>query len=424
MGARKCELLIRPILKNREMMIHICLLTLSMVIFLIAANFYITKVYESIHHKWEARNMAVLGTILEKSPELEEALIPFYTKEITTDDIQKGYDLAEKYGLSLSLTDINQPYINDALKKIKIGVASFAGLCLLILLFLSIRTFHHIYDQIRDLSLGAEKIMTGDFHVISLRQEEGDLPLLRFQFNQMAERLKNTLDRLGQEKVLLKNLISDISHQLKTPLTSSLMFHDFLIEDPTLENRIDFLNKSKHQLERIHWLIKELLNLSKLESGLIQFQKSCRPIQSTVEEIVLSLQPKIKEKNMTIQFNSLLEEPFYFYHDEKWLGEAIKNILDNAIKYSHPDGEIRIQLERKPNFIILAIRDHGIGISKSDLPHVFERFYQARKDRPAIDGTGIGLALAKSIVGKHDGRIEVKSEGVNKGTAFILTFST
>lgn len=422
MGTRTCGFLTSSILRNKEIKVYLVLLILSIVIFLMAINYYITKVYESVHHEWEVRNMAVLGVILDQQPELEEELVPFYTKEITSEDIQKGNYLAKKYGLSLTLADINRPFINEALEKIRIGITFLAAFCLVILLYLSYRTFDRIYAQIKELSHDAEKIMNGDFDVIPLKQEEGDLPLLRFQFNQMAERLKNTLTRLGQEKVLLKNLISDISHQLKTPLSSSLMFHDFLIEDPNMDNRLDFINKSKQQLERIHWLIKELLNLSKLESGIIQFNKSNSAIHSTVEEVILSLQQKSKKKNITIQFKSL-EEAIYFYHDEKWLGEALKNILENAINYSHPEEEIIIMLERKLNFLIISIKDHGIGISKSDLPHIFERFYQARQDRPSVEGTGIGLALAKLIVGKHNGRIEVRSEGINKGTTFILKFS-
>ncbi|TYR78388.1 HAMP domain-containing histidine kinase [Priestia megaterium] len=421
MGARKCKLLIRSILKNKEFKVHIFLLTLSIVILTSATNYYITKVYESIHHEWESRNMAVLGVILDEKPELEEEVIPLFTKEITREEAQKGYDLAKKYGFSLSLSDINKPFMYETLEKTRISVAFLASLCLIILILLSFRIFHHIYAQIRDLSLGVEKIMNGNFHLISLTQEEGDLPLLRFQFNQMAERLKNTLDRLGQEKVLLKNLISDISHQLKTPLSSSLMFHDFLIDDPDLENRIDFLSKSKQQLERIHWLIKQLLNLSKLESGIIQFNMKNNPIHSTVEEAILSLQQKIETKNISIQFDNF-KEPIYFHHDEKWLGEALKNILNNAIDYSEPHGKITFELERKPNFLSIAIKDQGIGISKDDLPHIFERFYQARLDSPSVEGTGIGLALAKSIVNKHEGRIEVRSAGINKGTTFILTF--
>ncbi|MFT4416181.1 sensor histidine kinase [Fredinandcohnia humi] len=412
--------MIRSTLKNKECKVHILLLTVLIVLSIFAINSYITKVYEGMHQELQSRNMAILGVILDKNPELEDELIPLYTKEITREEVQKGNELAQKYGLSLSSADITKPFINESLREILIGISFWGGGFLLIIFLLALRTFHSIYSQIRDISLGIEKIMNGDFQVISLTQEEGDLPLLRFQFNQMAERLRSTLDRLGEEKLLLKNLISDISHQLKTPLSSSLMFHDFLLDDPNLENRSDFLRKSKQQLDRIHWLIKELLNLSKLESGIIQFTMSNSSINYTIEEVVISLQQKIDEKHLTIQFENF-KEPIYTTHDVKWLGEALKNILNNAIEYSNHHGEITIKLERKRNFLLIAIQDHGIGISKSDLPHVFERFYQARKNRPSVEGTGIGLALTKLIVNKHDGRIEVRSEGINKGTIFTIT---
>lgn len=409
------------IFKNKEFRHHILLLTLLIVIFTLVTNFYITKVYEDIHHEWEEKNLAVVGVILEEKPELEEKLIPLFTKEPTKEEIQLGYDLAKRYGLSLSLEDINQSYMNEALVKVRVGGFLLLGLLFTFLLFFSFITLNHIYRQIRELSLDAEKIMRGDFNMIPLIQEEGDLPLLRFQFNQMADRLKNTLSRLGQEKLFLKALISDISHQLKTPLSSSLMFHDFLIDDPSIEERKDLLNRSKQQLEKINWLIKELLNISKLESGVIQFDRRESKINSTVEEVITSLQQKIDSKNISLYFDDF-EHPIYLNHDERWLGEAIRNIVNNAIDYSNTYGEIRIKLESDAYFVRILIKDKGIGISPVDLPHVFERFYQARKGRPNIEGTGIGLALTKLIVDKHGGRIGVESDGINKGTTFIMTF--
>ncbi|MDZ5471333.1 ATP-binding protein [Bacillus sp. 31A1R] len=413
--------MIHSLVRNREIrLLSVSIVTIT-VFFAFIVSIYTSSVIRGVHSEWEARNVAILGVVFEQHPELEETLMPLYTKNISVEEMQDGRESVKKYGLTDPISHINKPFLEEAMLKINIGLAILICFFLTIILSVSIGIFHRVYSQIRALSYKVEKIMRGDYNISNMiKEEEGDFPLLHFQFHQMSQRLKNTIDLLGQEKILLKNLIQDISHQLKTPLSSSMMFHDLIINELSSLEETDFLIKSRTQLERIHWLIQELLKFSKLESGLVQLEKRVLNINRTILEVISSLDYKIQAKGMKIHYESRAEE-VWINHDERWLGEAIKNIVNNAIDYSPSHSDIYINLVCTSYYLSISIKDQGMGITKEELPNIFDRFYQARNNKARGDGTGIGLSLSKLIVSMHGGRMEVESVGLNKGSTFTIT---
>ena len=235
----------------------------------------------------------------------------------------------------------------------------------------------------------------------------------------MADRLKIAL-KYYKGRIFLKDTISDISHQLKTPLSSLIMLNDLILQDKNMEEEVqrDFLEKTSIQLERMEWLIVNLLKIARIEAGAILFKKDKIKAIEPIKIALSTLSMNIDEKEQNIKIMGNLES--IFYGDKDWTAEAIINIIKNSIEHSEDGGIIEIFLEETPLFTNIIIKDYGEGIDKKDIPHIFERFYKVSSEiKP--DSIGIGLNLSKLIVESQDGTISVKSEK-GEGTEFIVTF--
>jgi signal transduction histidine kinase len=221
---------------------------------------------------------------------------------------------------------------------------------------------------------------------------------------------------LQRDKVQLTEGISDISHQLKTPLTSMMVMAD-LLSDSTLSKakRKEFTKNIQVQLERIEWLVSSLLKLSKLDAGTVQFKKDQVNVRKLIEKSVepLLIPMEIKEQTLIIHG----DEEASFRGDFHWTGEALINVVKNAVEHTEQGGKITIQFSENPLFTEFAVTDNGEGIAKSDLPYVFKRFYKGKN--ASEDSVGIGLAMAHSIITRQNGTLEITSEA-GVGTTFLF----
>ncbi|MEI5907520.1 HAMP domain-containing sensor histidine kinase [Bacillus spongiae] len=274
------------------------------------------------------------------------------------------------------------------------------------------------YRELATLSGYLRQISSGDYTLDVRDNREGELSILKDNIYKMTRKLSEQSAVLQQEKLQLTNAISDISHQLKTPLTSMTVMTD-LISDVNLpeERRIEFTRNIEVQLERIEWLVSSLLKLSKIDAGTVIFKKN----EVIVDELIRhALQPvlitmEIKEQTVSIEGN----ERVSFYGDFNWTAEALINILKNCVEHTMEGGKIEISFSENVLFTEITISDNGKGISKEDLPYIFKRFYRGKNAND--DSVGIGLAMAQSIVTSQNGTIEVES-GEEQGTQFRLKF--
>lgn len=235
----------------------------------------------------------------------------------------------------------------------------------------------------------------------------------------MINRLNNSVKKLKEEKLFLKNIISDISHQLKTPLASLIMFNDLMKnKDMSLEDKNYFLNLSEEQLKRMEWLIISLLKLSRLEAKVIKFDIKSNPIYITIMKSISPIKEKAREKNISI--NLKLDEKIRFNHDLNWTAEALTNIIKNSIEHTKNGGYINIKIYETPLAIFISIEDNGEGIPKNLIPKIFKRFYKGENSTNPTS-IGIGLSLSKRIIESQNGSINVESE-IKKGTKFNITF--
>lgn len=386
-------------------------------IMLFSINHYVSKINNNIIEQ----HNALLGKIISIDESLGEELISNIIKKPTSSEITKGKEILESYGYTYDLEIAYQSILKEIIPNMKATILITVLLFFLPIYLITKSEYNNLYSKVKELSIAADKVIEGDFSYVLKDEGEGDFNILSHQFNQMANRLENSLEGLKREKVFLQNIISDISHQLKTPLSSLIMFNELILEDENMngKTKIDFLERSQGELKRMEWLIINLLKAARIESGSIEFKRGKTCLYEPVEIALSSLDMKIKEKDIKIKVLGN-KENFYFYGDKEWTGEALINIIKNCIEHSKIKGEIEIALEETPIFSRIIIRDYGEGIDKKDLPHIFKRFYKGTSEVKA-ESIGIGLNLTKLIVESQEGTISVKSQkGV--GTEFTITF--
>ena len=221
-----------------------------------------------------------------------------------------------------------------------------------------------------------------------------------------------------REKERVKGLISDISHQTRTPIANIKLYLELLEDEEFSQNGQEFLGKIKGQMEKIDFLMQSMLKMSRLETGIIQIQKKDKNLYETIHHAVADLVPEAASKSIDLYVKS--DENIVIGHDSKWTEEAIHNILDNAIKYTEPGGKISIQTEKQELFFKVSISDTGKGIAAERQAEIFTRFYREPEvhEKP---GAGIGLYLARKIMEIQKGYIEVQSEA-GQGATFNLYF--
>lgn len=272
------------------------------------------------------------------------------------------------------------------------------------------------YDKIADLTMYLRQMISGRSSFDIRDNREGELSILKNEIFKVTEKLSEQGEYLKLDKQRLTDAISDISHQLKTPLTSMQVMLD-LLEQPALpeEKRKQFLCNVQQQLERMEWLITSLLKLSKLDAGTATFNQATVGISDIIEQ---SLQPvliPIDLKNIQLIIEG--DQSTNLFVDRNWTTEAIINVVKNAVEHTPHGGKITITIEDNPLFTELTIADNGQGIAKEDLPHLFKRFYKGKNANDT--SVGIGLALSYSIITAQNGTIEVQ-RGKEAGTVFRM----
>lgn len=220
-----------------------------------------------------------------------------------------------------------------------------------------------------------------------------------------------------REKEIIQSFISDMSHQMKTPLSGVAMYTDLLMEGHITEAEAqEFLSRIKTGTEKLQWMMDSLVKMSRLEVGAIELSPLPTGIKQTISDSISAVYAVAAKKNISIQTAYFEDIPLL--HDRKWTSEALTNILENAIKYSLPDGEVNISLETLPIYTKINIIDNGIGIAPDEYNSIFKRFYRGRNTKD-LDGAGLGLYLASLIFQKQGGYILVDSKP-GKYTTFSM----
>lgn len=298
----------------------------------------------------------------------------------------------------------------------------------LLLYFVTVQFLRSLYRDVDDISKVMLDVVEGkeDYHAEVYKQ--GSLGLLYTNFYKMVGVLRESQMKTRQEKEFLKETISDISHQLKTPLASLNVFMDLLYDNKIKEEakKKEVLGEAKKQLSRMEWMVLAMLKLARIEAGSVQFEMKMRDAENIVKTAMEGVNYLVDKRGQKIVLEiqgrqqESVSRKMQILCDGEWLTEAIINLLKNASDYSGEGTIITVLLEDHELFTKIHVKDEGVGIPEEALPHIFKRFY--RVDNSVNPGSvGIGLALSKSIVEGMQGKIKVKSE-VGKYTCFTVTF--
>lgn len=261
--------------------------------------------------------------------------------------------------------------------------------------------------------------LAGDVNARIECDDEGALYRLFHSVNSLAAVLNAHAAKEAGEKEILKNTISDISHQLKTPLAALNIYNGLLQEEAgELPDIKEFAVLSEQELDRIETLVQSLLKIAKLDAGSIVFEKNMENVADMMQDVKQHFIYRDRQKQKKIILSG--SGDILLFCDRNWLEEAINNMVKNALDHTAVGGTVRIEWKALSDVVQIAVTDNGCGIHPEDLHHIFKRFYRSRfsKDR---QGLGLGLPLAKAIVEAHSGTIETDSE-VGKGTSFTVNF--
>jgi two-component system sensor histidine kinase BaeS len=245
------------------------------------------------------------------------------------------------------------------------------------------------------------------------------------QFNAMADQVEETMEVIRRDRDVSREFLADVSHELRTPLAALRTFNELLQEKAgnDAEARAEFLESSGQQIERLDWLAQNLLELSKLDSGLVRLDLRPEDIGTTVQSAVEQAQVSARRRGVEL-IASVPEQPLVVRHDPQRMGQVLGNLIGNALKFTPRGGSVRVILRPHAKGARIQVIDTGVGIDSSELPKIFDRFYRgSRASEARSSGSGLGLAIVRSVVEMHAGRVMVESR-VGGGSTFTVTLPT
>lgn len=378
--------------------------------------FIIINSVQYIHFTKNANSVInqMVAEIQEKYPDVN---INDIIKILNSDNIDAD-NVLRKYGISLEKDSAIMQNTSDYIMFLILSTG------IIILLFLSIIVIFILYQKkqnkkINEITKYIEEINNHNYALDIQENSEDELSILKNELYKITVTLKEQAENSKEDKIRLKKSLEDISHQLKTPLTSITIMLDNILDNPNMdiETRNGFIKDIYREITNINFFVQSLLKLSKFDADTITFNDKMENLKDIIDEAVKNVSILCDLKNIEIDIQK--EKNPQVFCDLKWQVEAVTNIIKNSVEHSKENSKVYISYDENSMYSEIMIKDEGAGIDKEDLKHIFERFYKAKNS--SKDSVGIGLALAKTIVEKDNGYITVDSE-ISKGTTFYIKY--
>lgn len=401
------------IFKNRNsrktIILGIIVIMLSTCIFWVINNIQYRKYLKIVNAKIDN----IISQVIEKYPDITEEEV----LEILKNNETPESSVLEKYGYTPDISYIKT--LGEQIetnKKQNIALVIIFGTVSLGIYLIYVITQE---KRIAEINEYIKQINNKNYILKIEENDNGELSKLRNELYKTTVLLKETAEISEKEKENLSTAIADISHQLKTPLTSIRIMLDNIQDDPDMEKEVreDFLREISKQIDWISSLVVSLLKIAKFDAGTIKMENNEINAKNLIDNIVSNLAILMELKNIEIITN--VDEKATFIADYKWQQEALTNILKNAIEHSKQNSRIYITVENTNLFLKIIIKDEGSGIDKEDLKHIFQRFYKTKNS--SENSIGIGLPLAKAIIEQSNGYIKVETK-YGEGTSFEVKY--
>ncbi len=401
-------------LLKRKTLIKVLLTNIVIVLLFIIIFVVVIKMQNKVYSKIVNEKINdIINNVMEKYPEVKEEDI---LKIINNRD-DSSENILEKYGYDDELSYIKE--LRENINKNLINMAVLIGIFGIASLSIFMRYVLIQEKELKEINEYIKEVNNKNYSLKIEDNKDGELSRLRNELYKTTVILREAAENSEEEKEKLSIAIADISHQLKTPLTSIRIMLDNISDNPDMpqEIREDFIQDISKQVEHMSSLVISLLKIAKFDAGTIKMENEEIDAKKLIDSVINNLAILIEIKE--IEVITKIDEKAIFIADYKWQQEALTNILKNAIEHSQPKSNIYIIVENTSIFLKIKIKDEGQGIEQKDLKHIFERFYRAKNCNE--DSIGIGLSLAKTIIEQNNGYIKATSE-VGKGTLFEIKY--
>lgn len=401
-------------LLKRKTLIKVLLTNIVIVLLFIIIFVVVVKMQNKVYSKIVNEKINdIINNVMEKYPEVKEEDI---LKIINNRD-DSSENILEKYGYDDELSYIKE--LRENINKNLINTAVLIGIFGIASLSIFMRYVLIQKKELKEINEYIKEVNNKNYSLKIEDNKDGELSRLRNELYKTTVILREAAENSEEEKEKLSIAIADISHQLKTPLTSIRIMLDNISDNPDMpqEIREDFIQDISKQVEHMSSLVISLLKIAKFDAGTIKMENEEIDAKKLIDSVINNLAILIEIKE--IEVITKIDEKAIFIADYKWQQEALTNILKNAIEHSQPKSNIYIIVENTSIFLKIKIKDEGQGIAQKDLKHIFERFYKAKNCNE--DSIGIGLSLAKTIIEQNNGYIKATSE-VGKGTLFEIKY--
>lgn len=401
-------------LLKRKTLIKVLLTNIVIVLLFIIIFVVVIKMQNKVYSKIVNEKINdIINNVMEKYPEVKEEDI---LKIINNRD-DSSENILEKYGYDDELSYIKE--LRENINKNLINTAVLIGIFGIASLSIFMRYVLIQEKELKEINEYIKEVNNKNYSLKIEDNKDGELSRLRNELYKTTVILREAAENSEEEKEKLSIAIADISHQLKTPLTSIRIMLDNISDNPDMpqEIREDFIQDISKQVEHMSSLVISLLKIAKFDAGTIKMENEEIDAKKLIDSVINNLAILIEIKE--IEVITKIDEKAMFIADYKWQQEALTNILKNAIEHSQPKSNIYIIVENTSVFLKIKIKDEGQGIEQKDLKHIFERFYKAKNCNE--DSIGIGLSLAKTIIEQNNGYIKATSE-VGKGTLFEIKY--
>ena len=402
-------------MKNKNIKLIIIPLTILTIITCIVISMQTYSQYKKTSVITNEKISEIIEYIIKENPAIDTKNI---IQILNSNEYKDGEEELKKYGINIE--EVNS--IIAVQKQMKTNI--ILNIILIVLFSVLYMAIIFIYLKQRDKKINQitqyiNEIKNRKYDLDINENSEDELSNLKNELYKITIMLKEESEISRQDKEKIKMSVEDISHQLKTPLTSIMIMLDNLKDNPNMDEdtKQKFIFEISKQVDWINWLVISILKLSRLEADVVKFSNNKINVKKFIDEIIDNLEIPIEIKNQKISIEG--DEDASFIGDYKWQQEAITNIIKNAIEHNKENGKITIKYEENVLFTKITIIDEGQGIAKEDLKHIFERFYKAQNS--SDNSVGIGLSLAKNIIEKNNGMINCKSE-IGNGTEFIVKY--
>lgn len=401
-------------LLKRKTLIKVLLTNIVIVLLFIIIFVVVIKMQNKVYSKIVNEKINdIINNVMEKYPEVKEEDI---LKIINNRD-DSSENILEKYGYDDELSYIKE--LRENINKNLINTAVLIGIFGIASLSIFMRYVLIQEKELKEINEYIKEVNNKNYSLKIEDNKDGELSRLRNELYKTTVILREAAENSEEEKEKLSIAIADISHQLKTPLTSIRIMLDNISDNPDMpqEIREDFIQDISKQVEHMSSLVISLLKIAKFDAGTIKMENEEIDAKKLIDSVINNLAILIEIKE--IEVITKIDEKAMFIADYKWQQEALTNILKNAIEHSQPKSNVYIIVENTSVFLKIKIKDEGQGIEQKDLKHIFERFYKAKNCNE--DSIGIGLSLAKTIIEQNNGYIKATSE-VGKGTLFEIKY--